>query len=103
MENLLWVLFAHYLADYPLQGPFLAETKGKYFSSLLAHSIIYALTISLCFKILGVYTVWKVLVLFITHMIIDYDKARNGHKNPRVYLFIDQTLHVLINFILYIN
>jgi len=101
MENLLWILFAHYLADYPLQGPFLSETKGKYFSSLLAHSVIYGLTISLCFKFLGVYMVWKALVLIISHMIIDFDKAKNGHKNPKVYLFVDQILHLVINFILY--
>mgnify|MGYP003879705163 CR=1 FL=1 len=42
MENILWLLLAHYLLDYPLQSDFLAQTKGKYFYSLLllAHSII---------------------------------------------------------------
>jgi len=103
MENLLWVILAHYLADYPLQGDFLTQTKDKHFSSLLAHSIIYGLILSLCFKFLGIFALWKVPILIISHMIIDYDKAKNGYKNPKGYLFIGQSLHLLINFILYMN
>lgn len=104
MENILWILLAHYIADYPLQGDFLAQTKGKYFYSLLAHSIIYGLTMALCFKLLGVLTIWKAVVLVLSHMIIDYKKAtaKNKEKALTNYLYIDQGLHLLINFILYL-
>jgi hypothetical protein len=63
IEIILWVLLAHYLLDYPLQGDFLAQTKEKYFYSLLAHSMIYGLGMALIFKLIGVFAVWKVFLL----------------------------------------
>ena len=36
----------------PLQGDFLAQTKGKYWYSLLAHSLIYSLGLALVLKLL---------------------------------------------------
>ena len=57
IENILWILLAHYLLDYPLQSDFLAQTKGKYWYSLLAHSIIYGLGMALILKLLGVFTI----------------------------------------------
>jgi len=104
MTNILWVLLAHYIADYPLQGDFLAQTKGKYWYSLLAHSIIYGLTIALCFKLIGVFTIWKAVILVVSHIIIDYKKAtaKNKDKALTTYLYIDQFLHIVINIILYL-
>ena len=103
IKNLLWVVLAHYIADYPLQGDFLAQTKGKYFYSLLVHSIIYGLSISLCFELLGVFNVWKAIILIVNHICIDYIKAHAKDKNKAMtsYLYIDQALHLAINFILY--
>lgn len=102
VEMVLWVILAHYIADYPLQGDFLAQTKGKYFYSLLAHSIIYGLTITLCFKFIGVFAIWKTFILVLSHIIIDYKKATamNKDKALTTYLYIDQVLHLIINFIL---
>ena len=98
IENILWVLLAHYIADYPLQGDFLAQTKGKYWYSLFAHSMIYSLTVSLCFKLLGIFVIWKFVVLYLSHYIIDYVKAnaKNKEKALTSYLYIDQGLHILI-------
>ena len=102
MTNILWVLLAHYIADYPLQGDFLAQTKSKYWYSLLAHSIIYGLTIALCYKLIDVFAIWKAIVLIGSHMIIDYKKAtaKNKDKALTTYLYIDQILHLIINIIL---
>ena len=102
MEDILWVLFGHYVLDYPLQGDFLAQTKGEYFYSLLAHSLIYGLGMSLVFKILGVFAIWKALFLVVSHLIIDYKKenAKNKKKALTSYLYIDQTLHMIINLVL---
>jgi len=98
VENILWVLLAHYLADYPLQGEYLAQTKGKYWYSLFAHSMIYALTVSLCFKLLGVFIIWKFIFLLISHIIIDYVKANAKDKDEALttYLYVDQSLHIMI-------
>jgi hypothetical protein len=102
MESILWVLLAHYIADYPLQGDFLAQTKGKYWYSLLVHSIMYGLTIALCFKLMGVFAIWKAVVLVSSHIIIDYKKAtaKNKDKALTTYLYIDQFLHIIINIML---
>ena len=102
MENILWILLAHYIADYPLQTCPQAKTKGRYFYSLLSHSIIYGLTISLAFKILGVFAIWKAIVLIVSHVVIDYFKAtsKNKEKAMTTYLYIDQALHITINIIL---
>jgi len=92
------VLLAHYIADYPLQIDFLSQTKGKYWYSLFTHSMIYSLSVCLCFKLLGVFIIWKFVVLFISHYIIDYVKsnAKNKDKALTSYLYIDQGLHIMI-------
>lgn len=104
MENMLWILLMHYLLDYPLQSDFLAQTKGKYWYSLLAHSMIYGLGMAFIFKILGVFTIWKAVVLVISHIIIDYKKATatNKEKALTTYLYIDQILHIGLNILLYL-
>ena len=104
MENILWLLLAHYICDYPLQGDFLAQTKSKYWYSLLVHSIIYGLGLALVLKFLGAFAIWKVVFLITSHLIIDYKKAHAKNKDLALttYLYIDQSLHLLINFILYL-
>jgi len=99
------MLFAHYVLDYPLQGEFLAQTKGKHWYSLLAHSIIYGLGISVLF-----YFIYKPTMLYMiptafwlvgSHAYIDACKstAKNKNKALTSYLYIDQGLHILINII----
>lgn len=103
MENVLWLLLGHYVLDYPLQSDFLAQTKGKYWYSLFAHSITYSLGMALVFKLLGAFVIWKAIILVISHMIIDYKKAtaKNKERALTTYLYIDQALHIAINIILY--
>ena len=102
IEKILWVLLAHYLLDYPLQGDFLAQTKGKYWYSLLAHSVIYGLGMAFILKILGVFTVWKAIILVASHLVIDYKKATAKDKDKALtsYLYIDQGLHISINLLM---
>lgn len=104
LEGLLWIILAHYIADYPLQGDFLAQTKGKYFYSLLVHSLIYGLTIALCFKLLGAFAIWKVFVLVGSHILIDYKKATAKNKDLALttYLYIDQALHLVLVVVLFL-
>lgn len=104
MENILWILLAHYILDYPLQGDFLAQTKGKYFYSLFAHSMIYGVGMALALKFLGVFAIWKAIVLVVSHIIIDYKKAtaKNKDRALTTYLYIDQSLHIMLNFVLYL-
>lgn len=102
IQIVLWVILAHYIADYPLQGDFLAQTKGKYFYSLLAHSLIYSLIIMIPLTMMGKPELWRLLVILFSHMIIDYKKAtaKNKDKALTTYLYIDQALHISINLLL---
>lgn len=102
-ENIMWILLAHYMLDYPLQSDFLAQTKGSNWYSLLAHSMIYGLGIAFVLKLLGVFTIWKAIVLVISHIIIDYKKstAKDKDKALTTYLYIDQIFHIGINVFLY--
>ena len=103
MENILWILLGHYVLDYPLQSDFLATTKGKYWYSLFVHSMIYGLGIALIFKFLGVFAIWKAIVLVISHICIDHLKSHAKNRDFALtrYLYIDQILHMVINIMLY--
>lgn len=96
------MLFAHCVLDYPLQGDFLAQTKGKYWYSLLVHSMIYGLGMSILFSLIGCFSWIACSILVISHYIIDYKKAtaKNKDKALTSYLYIDQSLHIIINLIL---
>jgi hypothetical protein len=100
IEPYLWVLLAHYLADYPLQGDFLAQTKGVHWYSLWAHCVIYSLTVALCLKLLGLLALWKVAILLTSHIVIDYKKAtaKDKTKALALYLYLDQACHITIAF-----
>ena len=92
IQTLFFLIFLHYLGDFPLQGQFLAENKGKNDYLLFAHAFIWAGTISTGLLYFGLFATWKVLFLLIGHFIIDRWKARlpvSGQKE----LLIDQTLH----------
>ena len=100
LANFFWLLFAHLLADYPLQGDFLANMKGKNFTVLLTHAGIWTGTITLALKLLGYHpTFWAVVFLFVIHAIADKLKASNllwyKHMDSlRTGLLIDQLIHV---------
>ena len=107
--EIFWLLFAHLLADYPLQGEFLATMKGKNHIVLVSHAGIWTGTICVALVLLDVpFTPLDVAFLFIVHAIADYMKARpvGFYKklNPLgTGLLIDQLIHVLqIAFVLYL-
>lgn len=95
------LLFAHLLADYPLQGEFLATMKGKNKIALLSHAGIWTGTILIAAHFIG-YSVdlWDVFILFSVHAVADYLKAKpvGFYKklNPLgLGLWLDQSIHVL--------
>lgn len=100
--SIIYMLFSHFVLDYPLQGEFLAQTKGKYWYSLLAHSMIYGLGMSILFSFIDCFSWLSCGILVISHFIIDYKKAtaKNKDKALTSYLYIDQALHIIINLML---
>lgn len=95
--TILLLIGAHCIADYPLQGEFLANFKGKFDYLLLMHSIIWGTVIAITLKYLGLYADWKFIFLIAGHFIIDRWKARKEDKTDALTwdLWIDQLLHAL--------
>ena len=87
------LIFAHMLADFPLQGEFLAKCKAPnasvkfipWWYIMSVHAFIHA-------GFVGAITgVWQLgVVEFVTHWCIDYAKCRN-----RISFMTDQILHLL--------
>ena len=96
----LALLYAHLLADYPLQGDYLARTKGQNVISLASHAGIWTGTICVAASLLGMsITILDVAVLFVVHAVADFVKARSlwfyKRMNPSgLGLAIDQLKHV---------
>lgn len=122
MENLLILYVTNLILDYPLQGTFLAEYKAKNNYILFVHCAIWALGLSVVLMLLGLFAWWKVIMLLVGHIVIDYWKCRGiykkwptkldtryvktdnavGHEFYRkpiisdwASLYIDQSLHII--------
>lgn len=100
IANLAWLLFAHLLADYPLQGDFLSNMKGKNVIVLLSHAGIWTGCIVLGLRLLSYHpSPWMVAFLFVAHAVADVCKARRllwyRRLDPLTWgLLIDQLIHV---------
>ena len=96
----LGLIFAHLIADYPLQGEFLATMKGKNFIILLSHAGIWTGSIAIAGIVMGLSVgLLDILLLFVIHSIADYLKAANKMWYKRVDplyggLISDQLIHV---------
>jgi hypothetical protein len=84
------------LGDYPLQGEFLANFKGKYDYLLFCHVVIWTGCICVGLWFLGLLLWWKVVMLLVGHFLIDRRKARKTDKTNALTkdLWIDQLLHL---------
>jgi hypothetical protein len=89
---LIKLIFAHYLADYPLQGDFLAAAKNHrkpfpgvpWYQALIAHSAIQA---GFVWLITG--SLWIAGIEIVAHAAIDYLKC-----DGRISYNTDQCLHL---------
>ena len=101
MEKILLIFGLHYIADFPLQGEFLAKMKGKRIYLLFSHSMIYATVLSMGLMFFNVFAVWKFFILLTSHMLIDGWKASKPQDEEHWYLiYYDQLGHLLINILL---
>lgn len=97
MELMFWLLVGHVLADYPLQGDFLAKAKNRFapipgvpwWQALSAHALIHGGMVGL---ITGYW--WFGLFEFAAHWRIDYAKCKGD-----ISFNEDQYLHVLCKFV----
>lgn len=96
----LVLMFAHLLADYPLQGDFLAKMKGKNIIVLFTHAGIWTGCIAAAGYLLGFNVGYlDIMLLFTIHAIADYLKAANKLWYKKLDhlkggLLSDQLIHV---------
>ena len=101
MNPILYLLLAHFVADYPLQPSKLVEFKKRDYLGILLHCLIHmALLILVLLPFLHLKSVWiGIAVIFVTHNIIDYFKISFDKKYPACRLvcyLLDQTMHMIV-------
>ena len=80
----------HLVGDYVLQSNFIASTKGKNWYHLFVHCVLYTVPFLIVFG-----WTWQLLIIFLTHMIIDPLKARYY----KITYVQDQILHYVITLV----
>lgn len=89
---LFWLVWGHFVADYPLQGDFLATAKDRntavgaifWRHALMAHSMIHA-----GFVALFTGSIWLAYCEAIVHAYTDHAKCQK-----RISLDTDQAVHI---------
>lgn len=87
------IVFCHLVGDYVLQTDFIANSKGKNRYHMFVHCMLYILPYYIVFGLS-----WNIVVLFISHIIIDNMKARY----KVISYSTDQILHYIVGFVLYL-
>jgi hypothetical protein len=88
----LFLLFMHCLADFPLQGQWLAEQKGKEPLFMFAHCVIWTGMISLGLHIMGILSMWKIAFLFFGHF--GADTLKCSRPPCKFNMYLDQLYHM---------
>lgn len=102
--DILFIFFiGHVLGDFYLQTDEIAKTKSEKWSSFYIHMGIYsATTIGLALLIGGVSLLPIAIVLSVVHFLVDLVKRYLDKKskiNKTALFFSDQTIHVILIFI----
>lgn len=72
-----WLLLAHLVLDYPLQGEFLGIGKTKYNFLLIVHCLMWSLGIEFVLSVFQLTTSWSFYWLFFGHLWMDWLKCRS--------------------------
>ena len=85
-SKIILLILCHLLGDYVLQNDFIAKSKGSNWYHLFVHCALYVVPFIVVFGLS-----WKILFLFVAHMIVDPLKARWN----KITYFQDQLIHYL--------
>lgn len=89
----IYLLAAHYLADYPLQGDFIAREKNKKRAQLNASTyVLYLHCFVHAFLVFVITESWLAFfIMFFSHYLIDLAK-----NNDVIDFMTDQALHIVV-------
>lgn len=94
IREIIILIMCHLIGDYVLQNDFIAKTKGENWYHLFVHCVLYCVP----FMIVDIFSLTGIILLFITHIIIDPLKARYN----KITYTQDQLLHYAVIAILFI-
>ena len=102
--ELLFLLWLHFIGDYPLQGEFLAKMKGENLYLMFCHVAIWTGTISVGLFLTDNLTLWKIIFLFVIHFMADSYKVNKKDKTKALTndLYKDQLIHFIQILIVYL-
>jgi hypothetical protein len=97
IELLFWLVVGHAIADYPLQGDFLARAKNHrapipgvpFIHGLLPHALIHG-----GFVALATGSVWIGMAEVLLHALIDFAKCDGRFGEGEAAFQTDQLLHI---------
>lgn len=92
IELFVWIVLCHLIGDYVLQSDYLAMNKGKDWYVLFVHCALYYVPFLLKFGF-----DWRLLFIFVVHIITDALKARWN----KIDIATDQYIHIFIALSLY--
>lgn len=78
VELVIILLTAHLLYDFHWQGEFVGGHKKHSVAILFVHALTWALVLSVALIMYGVFTLFALSFLFMTHFLIDLFKAQFG-------------------------
>ena len=78
MNPICYLLLAHFVADYPWQGDFMAREKANNMLILTTHCLMWTFAVGAALTYTGLYASWQLWWLFIGHFVMDFLKSR-GH------------------------
>lgn len=86
IEIIIWLLFAHWVADFVFQSDFVAQNKSKSNKVLIGHCLIYGGTIGSIMNFIHMSWFWVPVMLL--HFPVDYITSRINSK-----LWADKKVH----------
>jgi hypothetical protein len=91
----IWLLFAHFLGDIAFQSDWQAQNKGKKWYVMLSHAMIWGACISMALQYLGIFSLWKAILLVLGHIVIDSWKCRQPKDDAHWWMiYPDQFAHL---------
>jgi len=106
IDQIVFLICAHFIADWGIWNSWMAANKGKYWIVMLAHCLIYTGVCCATFYFIGITPIAaNAAILLITHYIIDQWKCNSTKLFPSWHLYVDQAAHIaiLLGMLLHVN
>lgn len=94
---LIWfMVVAHCFADMCWQSSFTAHNKGRLFGLMFFHALTVTGAISIPLFLLGTLTIPAIIILIISHMVIDTWKSKQIKDDEHFWCnYVDQFAHLV--------